>query len=79
MTTMDAARFEGLLLERLSSLCGTSIEPDTQLFAAGHLNSLRFVALLAFLETTLGRQVPTSRLSAEYFQTPRVITTEFYR
>jgi acyl carrier protein len=73
---MDAGQFEGLLLERLSSLCGATIEPDTPLFAGGHLNSLRFVALLAFLESTLGRQVPTARLSAEYFQTPRMIITE---
>jgi acyl carrier protein len=74
---MDPSQFETLLIARLTRICGAEVASDTQLFTGGYLNSLRFVEVLAFVETTLGIQVPTSRLSAEHFQTPHVIVSEF--
>jgi acyl carrier protein len=74
---MNSVQFEALLIARLARICAAEVGPDTPLFEGGYLNSLRFVEVLAFVETTLGIQVPTNRLSAEHFQTPRMIATEF--
>jgi acyl carrier protein len=69
--------FETRLLSHLRGLCGADISPETHLFSSGLINSLKFIELMVFVETTLGIRVPNSRLSAEFFQTPRVIVDTF--
>jgi acyl carrier protein len=74
---MRSIDFLPRLLDRLRALCEVEVDPDTALFESGLLNSMKFIELMAFVETTLGAPVPTNRLSAEYFSTPRTIAVTF--
>lgn len=74
---MDASEFQQRLLDRLCVLCRSEVDPDTDLFKTRLLNSMKFIELMAFVETTLAIKVPTSQLSAEHFKTARTIVQTF--
>jgi acyl carrier protein len=74
---MQSTEFQSRLLTHLRVLCNVDVDLDAELFSTGLVNSMKFIELMAFVETALGIEVPNNRLSAEFFKTPRVIVNTF--
>jgi acyl carrier protein len=80
---VTAQTFVDKLTSFLTSLCSgrgvrVEIKPDTRLFSGRLLDSLSFIELLSFVERSLGMSVPDSKLSMQYFETPRTIAATFF-
>lgn len=56
---------------------GAPIDPDTQLFEDGLIDSLNILQLIAFVEVRLGRAIPDRDIVMDRFRTPRRITEAF--
>jgi acyl carrier protein len=79
---MNNAQMEHAVISFAKKLCErsrieTEIDRDTDLFASGVLDSLRFVALFAHLQAELGVDVPDKMLGADFFRTPAIIADNF--
>lgn len=53
------------------------VDPATPLFAEGRINSLRLLNLLAFVERTVGREIPEDEIVMDRFQSVRRIAESF--
>ena len=81
--SMTGQEFEAALMTTVTRLCreaipGVCMDSDTPLFEGGVLDSVRFIEVLAFVEVTLGIEVPTELLTMEHFRTVAVIAATFY-
>ncbi|MEI9949023.1 MAG: phosphopantetheine-binding protein [Pseudomonadota bacterium] len=54
-----------------------SVDRDTDLFATGILDSMRFVELFGHIQADLGVDVPDKQLATNFFRTPAVIAKNF--
>ena len=52
-------------------------ETDTPLFAAGWIDSLSILQLIAYVELLIGREIPDQEIVMENFRTVDTITTHF--
>ncbi|MEJ7810358.1 MAG: acyl carrier protein [Gemmatimonadaceae bacterium] len=67
------ARFVRALLvwlNRRLAPAGVVIGPDTPLFAAGLIDSIRILELIAWTERATGQTIPDSRIRMDNFRTP---------
>ncbi len=80
MTAPDEAAFYGRLREFLTAqrpdLDG-AIDPDTQLWEAGYLDSFALIETITFLEELLGRPVEIGADDLPSFFTMKAIYTAF--
>lgn len=53
------------------------VEASTPLFAGGRINSLRLLNLLAFVERSIGREIPEEDIVMDRFRSVRRIAEEF--
>jgi acyl carrier protein len=53
------------------------IGPDTPLFAAGLLDSLSILNLVAFVESATGRAIPSRMVVMDHFRTVRAVCEAF--
>lgn len=53
------------------------VEPTTLLFAEGRINSLRLLNLLAFVERSIGREIPEDEIVMDRFASVRAIAESF--
>jgi acyl carrier protein len=53
------------------------IDADTPLFAAGAIDSLGIIDLIAFVESTTGRRIPLRKIDMRFFGTVNRIATAF--
>ncbi len=53
------------------------VEPTTQLFAEGRINSLRLLNLLAFVERAIGHEIPEEEIVMDRFASVRAIAESF--
>jgi acyl carrier protein len=53
------------------------VDATTPLFRGGRLNSLRLLNLLAFVERTVGREIPDDEIVMDRFQSVRRIAEAF--
>jgi acyl carrier protein len=79
---MDREELQKAVIRFVGELCKhhsvvATIEPDTDLFAKGILDSLRFTELMVYVQADLGIEVPDKKLVTRYFQTPRMIAENF--
>ena len=77
---MTRAQFVADLVAFLNArlaLPGTSVQPHTRLFAAGLLDSLRILELIAWTERALGQRIPDERIRMDYFWSPARIAEVF--
>lgn len=70
--------FERYLMEFFTEIRGSeqsshTLKPQTDLFAAGLLDSLRMVELVASLEERLQVEIPLELLSVRSFRTPELM------
>jgi acyl carrier protein len=56
---------------------GTTVLPDTPLFATRLLDSLKVLELIAFTEQAIGRAIPDSHIRMDNFQTVARIAAVF--
>ena len=56
---------------------GCVIEPDTELFADGLIDSMRILQLIAWTEREIGRSIPDDQILMDNFRTPRQIADTF--
>jgi methoxymalonate biosynthesis acyl carrier protein len=56
---------------------GVAIEQDTPLFAAGFINSIRILDLIAFTERATGRQIDDRQIRMDNFRTVERIAEVF--
>lgn len=56
---------------------GPPIGADTPLFAAGLLDSLRILELIAWTERAIGREIPDGQIRTDYFATASRIAEVF--
>jgi acyl carrier protein len=56
---------------------GVTIEQDTPLFAAGFINSIRILDLIAFTERATGRQIDDRQIRMDNFRTVERIAEVF--
>jgi len=64
-------------IERRLAPDGVRIEPDTELFAGGLIDSMKILLLIAWTEEAIGRSISDEEISMDYFQTPRRIADVF--
>jgi acyl carrier protein len=79
---MNHDKMEQSVIVFVRRLCERSsiearIDRDTDLFATGILDSMRFVELFAHLQADLGVDVPDKQLATNFFRTPEVIAQNF--
>ena len=55
----------------------TPVGPTTLLFAEGRINSLRLLNLLAFVERSIGREIPEDEIVMDRFASVRAIAESF--
>lgn len=80
MTIALRTEFEQRLLRFISEQlldAGTTVDAETRLFEDGHIDSMRVLDLLAFVESTLGRPVPTEAVRLSNFGSVRQIAARF--
>lgn len=73
----ERERIEGIVLSFIRrELVGTeelAIDPDESLFAAGYVDSVGIMRLIAYVETTLQLRIPPTDLVPEHFRTVRAM------
>jgi acyl carrier protein len=77
---MTAERFTDsmvLWLNQRIAPAGVVIDPDTELFAGGLIDSLRILELIAWTERATGRTIPDRQIRMDNFRTPRRIAEVF--
>lgn len=64
-------------IERRLAPPETRIEADTELFAAGLIDSMKILMLIAWTERATGRPIPDEQIRMDNFRTPRRIADVF--
>lgn len=77
---MTRARFAAELVAWINSRLvppGVRVEADTKLFAAGLIDSMRILELIAWTERAIGEQIPDERIRMDSFRSAARIAEVF--
>jgi acyl carrier protein/D-alanine--poly(phosphoribitol) ligase subunit 2 len=72
---VNAEQVESALLAFLRDeiLPGEAVDPDSELISSGLVDSVDLVKLAAFIERSVGVEIPDRDINAEHFETVRSI------
>jgi acyl carrier protein len=69
--------FINVKLPTMREKAGPAIEASTPLFESGPIDSLGILQLIAFIEKTTGRKIPTRLVTMDHFRTVDAICESF--
>lgn len=82
MEKLSEKKFQASLLQFIAAMPrkteGRNIHKTTPLFDKGLIDSLQILDLIAFVESTLGLEIPDREITAGNFRSVQAITTAFW-
>ncbi|MGX6607635.1 acyl carrier protein [Micromonosporaceae bacterium Da 78-11] len=78
-TDRSTSQVESDLLSFLTTRTKASLDPDTDLFASGHVSSLFAMELVVFIEGTFDVRIEGKDLTLDTFRTVRTMTALVHR